>query len=114
MTKYKCEIEECTPDSRIFHMCPDCGKQFITKSSMHDHQIKHSNEKNFVCMKCGKCFEWKESLHFHTKKHAGIEDYICDKFPAKYVSASALVPLAVNLGLKTRWSFYHLIHFGLW
>ena len=72
-------------------MCSDCGKQFPTKSSMQDHQMKHSKEKNFVCMKCGKCFEWKESLHFHTKKHAGIEDYICDKCPAKYVSASALV-----------------------
>jgi len=113
MTKYKCEVEECnldfanrktmlqhmrvdhgiekTPDSRVFHMCPDCGKQFTTKSCMQDHQIKHSDEKNFVCMECGKQFKRKESLHFHMKKHAGIEDYHCDQCPARYVSSSALV-----------------------
>jgi len=111
-TKYKCEVEDCsldfanrktmlqhmrvdhgiekTPDSRMFHMCPDCGKQFSTKSSMENHQIKHSDDKNFVCMECGKQFKRKESLHFHMKKHAGIEDCHCDQCPAKYVSLSAL------------------------
>ena len=82
---------EKTPDSRVFHMCPDCGKQFPTKSAMQDHQIKHSDEKNFVCMECGKQFKRKESLHFHMKKHAGIEDYHCDQCAARYVSSSALV-----------------------
>ena len=113
MTKYKCEVVDCTldfanrksmlqhlrvdhgiektPDSRVFYMCPDCGKQFPTKSAMQDHQIKHSDEKNFVCMECGKQFKRKESLHFHMKKHAGIEDYHCDQCAARYVSSSALV-----------------------
>jgi len=113
MTKYKCEFEGCnldfanrksmvqhmkvdhgiekTPDSRVFHMCPQCGKQYPTKSAMQDHQIKHSDERNFVCMECGKQFKRKESLHFHMKKHAGIEDYHCDQCEARYVSSSALV-----------------------
>lgn len=113
MTKYKCEIEECsldfanrksmlqhmrvdhgiekTPDSRVFHMCPVCQKQFPTKSAMQDHQINHSDQKNFVCMECGKQFKRKESLHFHMKKHAGIEDYHCDQCAARYVSSSAFV-----------------------
>ena len=113
MTKYKCEFEGCsldfanrksmvqhmkvdhgfekTPDSRVFHTCPDCGKQYPTKSAMQDHQIKHSDERNFVCMECGKQFKRKESLHFHMKKHAGIEDYHCDQCEARYVSSSALM-----------------------
>jgi hypothetical protein len=33
-------------DSRVYHMCPDCGRQFPSIVCYAGNQIKHSDEKN--------------------------------------------------------------------
>ena len=96
---FKCQVKGCAKsffaksglDSHShIHKCTVCGKQFSNKSSMENHQIKHSDEKHFTCLECGRQFKRKEGLHLHAKKHAGIEDCHCDQCPAKYVSSTAL------------------------
>ena len=68
---FTCDLCDKTPDSRVIHMCPECGRQFPTKSVMQNDQIKRSDEKNFAFRECGKKFKRKKSLHFQMKKQAG-------------------------------------------
>ena len=29
-TTFSCDLCDKTPDARVYHMCPDCGRQFLT------------------------------------------------------------------------------------
>jgi hypothetical protein len=49
-------------DSRVYHMCPDCGRQFPSIVCYAGNQIKHSDEKNFLYGMRGK-FKRKESYN---------------------------------------------------
>lgn len=61
---FTCDLCDKTPDSRVIHMCPECGRQFPTKSVMQNDQIKRSDEKNFAFRECGKKFKREKKFAF--------------------------------------------------
>ena len=81
---------EKTNDNRMFHMCPECGKQCSTKAGLQDHMLCHSNEKKFVCIECGKKLKRRDTLQQHMRIHTGELKYQCDQCESRYASSAAL------------------------
>ncbi|CAI9576622.1 unnamed protein product, partial [Staurois parvus] len=40
-------------------ICPECGKYFSVKPSLHTHQKSYTEEKLYTCSECRKCFSEK-------------------------------------------------------
>ena len=53
--------------------CHLCGKYFSQRTTLKQHLILHSGEKNFVCQSCGKRFALKIYLKTHHKSCFGLK-----------------------------------------
>ena len=53
---YKCSFE-------------NCGKSFITKGHLVDHERRHVGDRPFKCTSCDKAFFRSTALKDHLKKH---------------------------------------------
>jgi DNA-directed RNA polymerase subunit RPC12/RpoP len=49
--------------------CGTCGKSFVRRSILKDHQLTHSGQKPYECPRCGKAFTRKNDCTRHEKIH---------------------------------------------
>jgi len=49
-------------------MCNQCPKRFCTVHELKDHQLMHSDYKQFCCGLCGKDFKHKRYVKQHFKR----------------------------------------------
>ncbi|XP_036129904.1 zinc finger protein 613 [Molossus molossus] len=73
------------------HVCSECGKDFIKKSRLIDHQRVHTGEKPHGCSICGKAFSRKSRLTEHQKTHIGEKQYECTKCDKAFPKKSRLL-----------------------
>ncbi|TKA28585.1 hypothetical protein B0A50_02912 [Salinomyces thailandicus] len=74
------------------HQCdyPGCGKGFVTKEQLKNHQTTHTKTKEHVCPECGKGFAVKTALTSHMNVHRGTKPYICDECGKGFADSSNL------------------------
>ncbi|XP_053460549.1 zinc finger protein 350 [Nycticebus coucang] len=72
------------------HMCSECGKAFVKKSWLTDHQIIHTGEKPHRCGLCGKAFSRKFMLTEHQRTHTGEKPYECPECGKAFLKKSRL------------------------
>ncbi|XP_075062334.1 uncharacterized protein LOC142150991 isoform X2 [Mixophyes fleayi] len=77
-------------DDNIF-LCPECGKCFMVKSSLHKHLRTHTGDKPFTCFDCGKCFAHKSHLVKHQRTHTGEKPFACSECGKCFQQKSNLV-----------------------
>nr|XP_019561159.3 zinc finger protein 883-like [Aedes albopictus]XP_029719964.1 zinc finger protein 883-like [Aedes albopictus] len=58
--------------------CQKCPKKFLTKNTLHTHQLTHSDVRNFRCHSCEKKFIRKRELDRHlTAVHSNHKPFEC-------------------------------------
>ena len=74
------------------HQCkhPGCGRGFVTKEQLKNHETTHTRTKEHVCPECGKGFAVKTALTSHMNVHKGAKPYICDECGKGFADSSNL------------------------
>ncbi|OAP56381.1 hypothetical protein AYL99_09560 [Fonsecaea erecta] len=62
------EIKPATP-SHAKYGCGQCGKSFVRRSILRDHELAHNGQKPYECARCGKSFTRKNDCTRHEKIH---------------------------------------------
>uniref|UniRef100_A0A8D1FEP0 Zinc finger protein 613 n=3 Tax=Sus scrofa TaxID=9823 RepID=A0A8D1FEP0_PIG len=73
------------------HGCSVCGKAFSRKSRLSEHQKTHIGEKWYACTECDKAFPKKSRLLLHQKTHTGEKPYVCDECGKGFIKKSRLI-----------------------
>ncbi|XP_068626132.1 zinc finger protein 11-like [Battus philenor] len=53
------------------YKCKECGKTFLMKYELKNHQVKHETERNYICDVCSERFKSKPGLMRHSRVHHG-------------------------------------------
>ena len=61
------------------YQCRQCGKGFMQKNTLRNHQLTHTGEKPYECNVCGKRFGRSHVLKDHMRTHTGERPYKCEK-----------------------------------
>ncbi|XP_037372973.1 zinc finger protein 350-like [Talpa occidentalis] len=89
-TKFQMFKHQETQKIKKPHICRECGKAFIKKSWLTDHQIIHTGEKPHRCSVCGKAFSRKFMLTEHQRTHTGEKPYECSECGKAFLKKSRL------------------------
>ncbi|XP_065271203.1 zinc finger protein 485-like [Emys orbicularis] len=81
------------------HKCLDCGKSFIRRSTLLDHQAVHIGERPHKCLDCGKSFIRRSDLVKHQAIHTGERPHKCLDCGKTFMRRSTLLDhQAVHIG----------------
>ncbi|XP_051262727.1 zinc finger protein ZFMSA12A isoform X1 [Dicentrarchus labrax] len=69
----------CPPRRRVAHKCTQCGKCFIYRYELLEHQRLHTGENPYKCTQCGKAFRRTSDLSTHRRTQCIKAAYICIK-----------------------------------
>ncbi|XP_030607746.1 zinc finger protein ZFMSA12A-like isoform X2 [Archocentrus centrarchus] len=67
------------PRQRVAHKCTQCGKCFIYRYELLEHQRLHTGENPYKCSQCGKAFRRSSDLSSHRRTQCRKAAYICIK-----------------------------------
>ncbi|XP_034147237.1 zinc finger protein 624-like isoform X2 [Esox lucius] len=82
----------CTPGSsdqpprRVAHKCPQCGRCFIYRYKMLEHQRLHTGENPYKCSQCGKTFRRSSDISNHRRTQCSNAAYVCIKCGSSFGS----------------------------
>ncbi|KAK2895660.1 hypothetical protein Q8A73_015148 [Channa argus] len=64
---------------RVAHKCTQCGKCFIYRYELLEHQRLHTGENPYKCSQCGKAFRRTSDMSTHRRTQCTKAAYICIK-----------------------------------
>ena len=68
---------------KLHFPCDVCGKIFVKRSRLRNHQVAHSDQRNYKCDVCGKAFKRLKNFQNHQLYHRGLQRkfqcHICGK-----------------------------------
>ncbi|XP_023130191.2 zinc finger protein ZFMSA12A [Amphiprion ocellaris] len=67
------------PRQRVAHKCSQCGKCYIYRYELLEHQRLHTGENPYKCSQCGKAFRRTSDLSSHRRTQCTKAAYICIK-----------------------------------
>merc|ERR1712129_146488 len=73
-------------------VCSSCGKAFPNQYKLKNHQVSHSDEREFECEEpgCGKSFLRLADLKVHWRIHSGETPFECKDCGAKFKTSSSM------------------------
>ena len=61
-----------------YHYCGECGKQFLRKRGLRNHELMvHMGQNPHTCKHCGKGFPVNAELRKHERIHTGERPFVC-------------------------------------
>ncbi|XP_065809859.1 zinc finger protein ZFMSA12A isoform X1 [Labrus bergylta] len=67
------------PRKRVANKCPHCGKCFIYRYKLLEHQRVHTGENPYKCSQCGKAFRRTSDMSSHRRTQCTKAAYVCIK-----------------------------------
>nr|XP_020460130.1 zinc finger protein ZFMSA12A-like [Monopterus albus] len=74
------------PRQRVAHKCVQCGKCFIYRYKLVEHQRLHTGENPYKCSQCGKSFRRTSDMSTHRRTQCATAAYMCIKCGASFPS----------------------------
>ena len=68
---YRHKQTKHTPNDKKKYRCDICGKGFIRKIDLQDHQNVHTGAKPHKCKYCSACFASQGTRRMHERSHIG-------------------------------------------
>lgn len=81
---------ETTHTGKKPHVCQTCGLAFRKKSNLQRHEKIHTGEKPHVCRTCGKAFSQSNTLYQHQRTHMGDKPFVCQTCGKRFSQQSSL------------------------
>ncbi|KAL0966994.1 hypothetical protein UPYG_G00303190 [Umbra pygmaea] len=75
-----------SPPRRVAHKCPQCGRCFIYRYEMLEHQRLHTGENPYKCSQCGKTFRRSSDMSTHRRTQCSNAAYVCIKCGSSFGS----------------------------
>uniref|UniRef100_A0A1Y9IVJ5 Protein krueppel n=1 Tax=Anopheles minimus TaxID=112268 RepID=A0A1Y9IVJ5_9DIPT len=74
----------------VGHSCPDCGKEFASRTNMYRHQHAHRGTKPYKCDICKKSFTQSGTLKTHKYMHLNIKPYECNVCGQRFTQSKSV------------------------